>query len=424
MSDIILPEQKPYQPFGGAEDLFYCKGREILIEGPAGTGKSRAVLEKIHLCALKYPGIRVLLCRKTRKSMTESVLVTFEEKVLPTGSSIKSGPAREQRHSYKYPNGSIIVLGGMDNVDDFMSTEFDIICAFESHQLTEDDWEKITTRLRNGVMPYQQAIADTNPAAPTHWLNRRANAKRMIRILSRHEDNPSVTKEYLATLDALTGARYLRLRKGIWAAQEGLVYEEYNPAIHLINRFDIPKEWQRFRVIDFGYTNPFVCQWWARDPDDRIYRYREIYFTKRLVSDHAKKIIELSAGERYVTTIADHDAEDRATLQASGIYTIAAQKDISTGIQAVQARLKVRGDKKPGMFLFSDSLVERDESLVEAKKPVCTDEEFDSYSWPKGSDGKTMKEAPVKVDDHGMDTTRYLCQYLIKGGSGKAKFTF
>jgi phage terminase large subunit len=413
-SETILPEQKPYQPYGGAEQLFYCKEKYILIEGPAGTGKTRAILEKVNLCASKYPGIRALFVRKTRKSLTESVLVTFEEKVLPSGSPILAGPTREHRNGYHYPNGSTIVVGGMDNPDRIMSTEYDIICSFESTELTEDDGEKITTRLRNGMMPYQQWIADCNPGAPTHWLNQRANAGKMHRILSRHKDNPTITQDYLNTLNDLTGARHSRLYKGLWAAQEGMVYD-YDAAIHLINTITVPSSWTKFRIIDFGYTNPFVCQWWAQDPDDRIYRYREIYFTKRLVRDHAMLINQLSKGERFSATIADHDAEDRATLHAEGIHTIAAIKDISPGIQAVQQRLKIRGDGKPGLFLIRDSLVERDESLAEAKKPTCTEQEFDSYVWPKGMDGKPIKEAPVKVDDHGMDCVRYLCMYLQKG---------
>ncbi|GAG05846.1 unnamed protein product, partial [marine sediment metagenome] len=78
-----LPEHRPYEPHGAAKDLFYFQGREVLIEGPAGTGKSRAIWEKLYAVAYKYPGCRILVVRKTRESMTESVLVTWEDKVLP-----------------------------------------------------------------------------------------------------------------------------------------------------------------------------------------------------------------------------------------------------------------------------------------------------------------------------------------------------
>jgi phage terminase large subunit len=43
---------------------------------------------------------------------------------------------------------------------------------------------------------------------------------------------------------------------------------------------------------------------------------------------------------------------------------------------------------------------------------VCTEEEFDSYVWPKGVDGKPVKEEPVKEHDHGLDALRYLVASL------------
>ena len=217
------PGVPTYAPRGGALALFYCHDPEVLIEGPAGTGKSTAALEKLFLCATKYAGMRALIIRKTRASCTESVLVTWEHKVVPPGHPILNGPDRAHRQRYSFPNGSDIVIGGMDNVTRIMSTEFDLIYAPEAIEFTEDEIEQLTTRLRHGVMPYQQLIMDTNPGPPSHWLNQRCNAGRTTRILSRHEDNPTISLTYLNTLRALTGARRARLYEGRWAAQEGLV---------------------------------------------------------------------------------------------------------------------------------------------------------------------------------------------------------
>jgi PBSX family phage terminase large subunit len=410
---IIDPRCRPYEPFGGARDLFYCKAPEVLLDGPSGTGKSRALLEKVHLCLLKYRGARALILRKSRKSMTDSVLVTFEEKVLPVGDPIKAGASRPMRHAYRYPNGSELVVGGMDSADKIMSTEYDLIAVFESTELTEDDWEKLTTRLRNGVIPYQQIIADCNPSGPTHWLNQRCLTGQTHRILSRHEDNPSVTESYLDTLRALTGARRARLYEGKWAAQEGLVYEDFDAAVHVLDR--MPKGWEtwrRVRSVDFGFTNPFVCQWWALDPDGRMYLYREIYHTRRLVEDHARQIVALSAGEKITATVADHDAEDRATLERHGVRTQAAFKSIIVGIQAVSARLRPAGDGKPRLYVLSDALVEADPELMESKKPYATTQEFGEYLWPKGQDGKPDKEVPIDDNNHGMDAMRYAVAYV------------
>jgi hypothetical protein len=58
----------------------------------------------------------------------------------------------------------------MDNPDRIMSTEFDTVFVQEATELTETDWENLTTRLRNFVLPYQQLTADCNSGSPSHWL--------------------------------------------------------------------------------------------------------------------------------------------------------------------------------------------------------------------------------------------------------------
>ena len=64
---------------------------------------------------------------------------------------------------------------------------------------------------------------------------------------------------------------------GTWG--EGAVYEGYDTALHVVDKFSIPEEWPRMWVVDFGYTNPLCFQAWASDPDGRLYRYHEIYKT-------------------------------------------------------------------------------------------------------------------------------------------------
>lgn len=406
---------QPYEPRGAAYDMIRCRAPGILIDGPAGTGKTRAVLEKVYYCAKKYPGSRYLLTRKTRASMTESVLVTLESNVMPLEDPIKSGPQREHRRAYEFENGSVVVVGGMDNPDRIMSTEYDMICCFEATELTEDDAEKLMTRLRNGRVPYQQIIFDCNPGPPTHWLKRWADGGRCERFPSRHEDNPTVTPAYLRVLDGLTGHRRLRLRDGLWAAAEGAVYPEWDAGVHLAPAFDIPASWRRIRSIDFGYTNPFVCQWWAVDHDGRMYLYRELYRTKTIVEDHAREIKALSEGESIEATVADHDAEDRATLDRYGIATAPAFKDVTVGIQAVANRLRKTGDGRPRLYVVRGACVSCDQSLSDTKHPTCTAEEFDGYCWAQVKDGRPIKEEPVKVDDHGMDALRYAVMYVDAG---------
>jgi hypothetical protein len=138
-----------------------------------------------------------------------------------------------------------------------------------------------------------------------------------------------------------------------------------------------------------------------------MYVYRELYHTKRTVRVHAASRSTELSGERYEFTVADHDAEDRATLLENGIATIAARKDVNPGIEAVQERLKAAGDGRRRLYVFRDCLVERDLSLAEAKRPCCLAEEFDGYVWAKAADGRPAKDAPVKENDHAMDALRY-----------------
>ena len=429
-----------YRPVGSALKLLQAKAPEVLLSGAAGTGKSRACLEKVHAMALANPGMRALVIRKTAASLGSTALVTYREVVakedLDAGQVKFFGGSKERASSYRYGNGAEIVVGGIDKASRIMSSEYDVIYVQEATELTEDDWESLTTRLRNGVVSFQQIIADCNPGPPHHWLKRRADNGRLHMIYCQHEDNPRLydggqwTTEgltYIARLDALTGVRYQRLRKGIWAAAEGLVYDGFDPAVHLYKQLAFPPPaWTRYLAVDFGYTNPFTCQWWAQDPDGRLFMYKEIYMTRRLVEDHAETIkrhMMTKQGREPVprAIICDHDAEDRATLERKlGLGTVPAVKNVSEGIQAVQARLKVQPDGRPRLYICRGALVERDPELDRARKPMCAEDEVSEYIWnPASAPGTsgTMREAPLKQNDHGMDALRYLVAHVDLTGT-------
>jgi PBSX family phage terminase large subunit len=422
------PTVRRYHPRGAAAEVFACRAPEVLLSGPAGTGKSRGCLEKLHMMALLNPGMRGLIVRKTLASLGSTALVTWREHVakeaLEQGIVRFYGGSPQESPQYKYANGSVIVVGGMDKATRIMSSEYDVVYAQEATELTTTDWENITTRLRNGKVSFQQLMADCNPDVPTHWLKGRCDTGATQMIHCRHEDNPVLFDDggqltergadYIGKLDALTGVRYQRLRRGLWVAAEGLVYDDWDPAVHLIEPFQVPNTWTRWWSIDLGYTNPFCWQNWAEDPDGRLYLIREIYRTKRLVEDHAKDILNIVApGGKWIeprprAIICDHDAEDRATLERHlGMGTSGARKTVKDGIQATASRLRPAGDGKPRLFIVRDALVQRDSALDDAKRPCCTAEEIVGYVWD-AAPGKQPKEQPVKQDDHGMDTMRYM----------------
>jgi phage terminase large subunit len=445
-----------FECFGAAREFWRYKGPEAVLAGPYETGKTMGVLYKLHCLMAKYDHCRALMVRKTYNSLVNSVVVSYEKKVLPFPPGHSECPVKkfggEKPEFYDYPNESRIVLGGMDNPDKFLSAEFDFIYVNQLEELLLNDYELLTGRNtgRAANAPYTQLMADCNPSYPKHWI---LDRDRLKKFFSRHEDNPTLFdqttheltergKKTIETLDALTGVRYKRGRQGLWAGVEGQVYEEWDDGIHLIDHFDPPAEWPRYRAIDFGYTNPFVCQWWAVDPDGRLYLYREIYMTTRLVQDHASEILRYEARlsvsewaelatqhpnfsdlistrrklarqhERIVATVTDHDAEDRATLERHGIDTTPANKSIKQGIEAVQARLRIQNDGRPRLFIMRDSLVEKDERLVEKHLPLCTHDEVLMYVWPSAPDGRPVKEVPVDLNNHGMDSKRYIVAHL------------
>jgi len=260
---------------------------------------------------------------------------------------------------------------------------------------------------------------DTNPDYPEHFVKTDYIAKsgerlssNRIRIKSWHfqlEDNTFLGPEYIENIKATTplGMWYNRRIKGEWVAAEGIVYEGWDPDVHVIDPFEIPASWSRVFGIDWGFVNPFVLLLGALDPDGRLYIYDEYYKTNTLIKDHAKEFYKRASYKdkqdriqkrKYLWGVADHDAQDNAELRAFGIQTKPAQKDVLTGIQKVAERLIVRLDGKPRIMIFR----------------TCPNlrRETGNYRWLEQKDGKPMKEEPLKVDDHGPDTLRYMIMQL------------
>jgi PBSX family phage terminase large subunit len=447
----LRPDQQRkhvYKPRGSCLAVFGIQHDEVLIAGPAGTGKSRACLEKLHFMAMLNPGMRGLMVRKTLVSLATTALVTWREQVILealANSDVEYyGGSSQEPPQYRYRNGSVIVIGGMDKATRIMSSEYDAVYVQEATELTEDDWEMITTRLRNWVVPFQQIIADCNPDVPHHWLKLRADSGKTKMLYGKHTDNPKLFDDdgevtpggaaYLDKLRNLTGVRRLRLLDGIWVAAEGVIYDEWDPEVHYVKPFKIPADWTRWWTVDFGYVNPFVCQMWAEDPDGRIYLYREVYFTQRTVDEHARSVLQHVTegipnykhpeGEKRFAyhgrrwrepkpraILCDHDAEGRVVFEReTGLVTQAAVKVVNDGIDAVKVRLKSQR-----LFIMQGALVERDPELGDNFRPTCTVEEIVGYVWDTGQ-GKIIKDVPLKENDHGMDAMRYLVTDLdLKG---------
>jgi PBSX family phage terminase large subunit len=409
----FFPEQREF--IGSAAD-------EVLFSGAFGAGKSRSLCEKGLMLSLRYPGNRGGLFRKELIALKATTLITLLEgdgrigPVLPP-EYIKNHHKTERTITLK--NNSVIIYGGLDNPNWIKSLNLGWAGIDQIEELTEEDYNVVMGRLRHPVPRVRQVFGACNPESPTHWLYQRFFRSRPAgtkAVSANTFSNPYLPEDYKARLGRYKGRFYDRYVLGKWVAFEGLIYDNFDPSVHIVDPFEIPEGWPRFRVVDFGYRNPFVCQWWAVSPDDIYYMYREIYFTHRLVSEHAGEIMGWSAGESVERTFADHDAEDRATLHAGGVRTRPAVKDVSPGIQAVYERLAVGEDGKAGIYFFRNALVEVDSLLEAEERPLCTLDELQGYAWKKAGAGRAPKEEPVKENDHGMDAMRYFVMSMKKRG--------
>lgn len=411
---------------------------EWVLAGPAETSKTWACMWRLDQLLRSTPGARAAVVRKVRGDMGGTVLQTFE-RLSRVGGGVEAYGGRHPEF-YQYANGSVLYVGGMDRPGKVLSGERDWICVNQLEQLLLQDFETLTTRCtgRGAKTPSPMIFGDCNPEGPNHWILKRPELKV---LQSRHEDNPSLydddghlTEQGVRTmriLDSLTGVRKERLRYGRWVAAEGVVYDGFSRSIHLIARAGMPKCSRYVGSIDWGFTNPSVFQLWGIDHDGRMYLSRELYQTQRLVEDFAQDIKALLRAEGIAlrdlsgvhgappelaqgleAVVADHDAEDRATLHRHGIPTRAAIKEVGAGIQKVQARFRPAGDGKPRIYFLEDAIVERDPDLSDRHLPTCTLEELEVYAWPKTVDGKPLKEVPVDANNHGCDGTRYAVEYV------------
>jgi len=412
-SDMLAP----YKPLEWQKKPLLSKAGTLLLTGSAGGGKSRVAAEKIHAYCSKYPGSTWLILRKAREWAGRSIVPFMWQSVMGQDPRIKYN---KSDGSFVYPNGSMIYSGGMMDGKQRESVRsiggdggLDGAWFEEANAFSRQDYEEIIGRVRHAAADWQQIILTTNPDSPTHWIYTDLILGGGADVYySGAKDNPHNSPAYLSNLEKLTGVLKSRLVDGRWVQAEGAIYEEFDADVHVINPDKCPPFVRRFRAVDFGYSNPFVCQWWGMDADGRLYLYREIYVTRQLVEDLTPRIVKLSDGEFIETTIADHDAEDRATMAKHGISTVAAIKDVSPGIQAVKSRLKVQPDGKPRIYFVRGALVEADPLLESEKKPLCTIDELPGYAWQKTPDGKPDKEQPVKINDHGCDPMRYLVYKL------------
>ena len=339
--DSIVDETaKPvlFRPNPGPQDLFLrAPEKEVLYGGAAGGGKSYALLADA-VRNMDNPNFRGLIVRRTIDELRELVQqshVLFKQAI----PNCKWSP---QKSTWTTPKGGVLWMSFLDREEEvtrYQGQSFTYIAFDELTQWpTPYCWDYMRSRLRStdpSMPTYMRATS--NPGGVGHnWVKKmfidpspwgvpfeatdietgevlrypplhrnkqgilephplagQALFKRRF-IPARLSDNPYLydTGEYEAMLLSLPEAERKRLLEGDWDVVAGAAFPEWNRSMHVIEPFEIPKGWRRFRACDYGYNSWSAVLWFVVAPDDQLIVYDKMYVSKVLAKDLADMILD------------------------------------------------------------------------------------------------------------------------------------
>ena len=317
-----------FKPNEGPQTDFLASGeREVLYGGSAGGGKSYAMLAD-PLRYLQHSAFSGLLLRHTTEELRELVWKSQElyPKVIP---NIKWS---ERKMQWVTPSGGRLWLSYLDREEDVLRYQGLAFTWIGFDELTQWPtpfaWNYLRSRLRTASsdLPIYMR-ATTNPGGRGHhWVKKmfidpapagksfeatdiesnetlrypkghskegQALFKRRF-IPARLSDNPYLAEQgdYESMLLSLPEQQRRQLLEGDWDIKEGAAFTEFNRDVHVIEPFDIPNNWTRFRSCDYGYGSKSAVVWFAVSPDEQLIIYRELYVSKVLATDLADMVLE------------------------------------------------------------------------------------------------------------------------------------
>ena len=322
-----------FKPNPGPQTDFRAAGeREVLYGGSAGGGKSYAMLAD-PLRYMGHPAFSGLLLRHTTEELRELIFKSQElyPKIWP---GIKWS---ERKMQWTAPSGARLWMSYLDRDDDVLRYQglafswigFDELTQWQSPYA----WNYMRSRLRSTApdLPIYMR-ATTNPGGRGHhWVKKmfidpsaygkafdatdietgevlrypsghskagKALFKRRF-IPARLSDNPYLSDagDYEAMLLSLPEQQRRQLLEGDWDIKEGAAFTEFNRDIHVVEPFDIPNNWVKFRACDYGYGSYSGVVWFAVSPSEQLIVYRELYTSKVLATDLADMVLDLEAGD-------------------------------------------------------------------------------------------------------------------------------
>ena len=382
---IALPNPK--------QELFFKSTKRFIGYGGArGGGKSWAMRTKLILLALHYNRLNLLLLRKTLPELREN-------HILPMLAQL-NGIAKysKDERAFTFPNGSRIRMGYCDTETDiyqYQGQEYDVIGIEECTHFTWSMVQFLMTCNRTTRTDFKPRMYFTgNPGGVGHDWFKRLFVKGQYEaaevpddydfIPATVDDNHilmSNNPEYVQILDNLPEAMRQAHRYGNWDIFEGQFFEEFRdiPAhysdgrfTHIIEPFEIPKDWIIYRSFDFGYSKPFSCGWWAVDFDGRLYRILELYGCTNNPNEGVKwtpdkifsEIASIEKEHRWlkgkqIIGVADPSIWDASRGEAiieaadrAGVYFSKADNTRLPGWMQVHYRLQFDENGIPDMYIF------------------------------------------------------------------------
>lgn len=311
----------------------------------------------------------------------------------------------------KFGDKTIYCLGARDEgaIGPIQGKTFDLCYCNEMTLYPENVIQMISTRLS---MPHSMLIADMNPVQPTHickkWIDfAETGDKNYYSLHFTMDDNPYLTEEYRQMQkQTLSGLFYRRNYLGEWCLAEGAIFDFFDRTIHLKRR---PDRSQEFWIagIDYGASNAFaavligVNTGQYTQEGGYLWVEKEYYYDpkgnrQKTNSEFARDLMAFFGDYAIRSVYIDPSAASfKIELQRSGVHTVDADNDVYDGI------LVMTNLMKEGTLTIN---------------PACSNliREIEGYVWdPKKS--KIGEDAPLKQDDHAVDSLRYACKSFMKG---------
>lgn len=402
-------------------EFMTAKERFVAYGGARGGGKSWAVRMRAIQGALKYPGLRVLIARRTYPELEHSIiwplLATLREMDPPPGKY------RGTTRTVDFDNGSVIRFGHLaaGNLGEYQGQEYDWIFLDEATQFTEREFRVLAACLRGTKRVKRRMYLTCNPGGVGHQWVKRLFVDRKFRgrekpeeyrfIPATVEDNKPLMKaepEYVEMLDLLPEDLRRGHRYGDWGAFAGQYFSEFDPRRHVVKEIVLQKDWRLFRGIDYG-LDMLACVWFALDGEGRMYVYREAQEPGLVVSEAARLIRRMTpAGEEILATAAPPDLwsaqkDSGRTIEAlfarGGVPLLRVSSARVAGWMAVKERLRPGPDGRPGLVVHESC-----RGLIENLQAL-------RYSDRNPSDCDVKPHAITHI----CDALRYGCQLEFQG---------